>query len=224
MGIYRYFSKSSNTPRNIHHKDKGKPYFAAADFAKAIGKHVYTNDRGLVLINETPIKYTTNPIIDDCVVTLFDTPEKYADPDIAIRYIPYLHKQGKWTDHARVTKEQLKDLEEGEETEWPLTPESEYNLNGFNSTLLGSKVPSPGVYPRILFSPQDIPMLKRHIANNKSAQKGLIEIEILLKRLGLMRRPVMAKYSNYYTTENWMKYVVNKNFRKRVQPYIMSPN
>lgn len=124
-------------------KVKGKPYFAAADFAKAIGKHIYTNDRGLVLISDTPIKYTTNPIIDDCVVTLFDTPEKYADPDIAIRYIPYLHKQGKWTDHARVTKEQLKDLEEGEETEWPLTPESEYNLNGFNSTLLGSKVPSP---------------------------------------------------------------------------------
>lgn len=76
-------------------------------------------------------------------------------------------------------------MEEGEETEWPLTPESEYNLNGFNSTLLGSKVPSPGVYPRILFSPQDIPMLKRHIANNKSAQKGLIEIEILLKKTWL---------------------------------------
>ena len=139
------FPKAQILPEISIIKIKGKPYFAAADFAKAIGKHVYTNDRGLVLINETPIKYTTNPIIDDCVVTLFDTPEKYADPDIAIRYIPYLHKQGKWTDHARVTKEQLKDLEEGEETEWPLTPESEYNLNGFNSTLLGSKVPSPGV-------------------------------------------------------------------------------
>lgn len=52
-------------------KVKGKPYFAASDFTKAIGKHIYTNGRGLVLISDTPIKYTTNPIIDDCVVNLF---------------------------------------------------------------------------------------------------------------------------------------------------------
>lgn len=36
---------------------------------------------------------------------------------MAIRYIPYLHKQEKWTNYTRVTKEQSKDLEEGEETE-----------------------------------------------------------------------------------------------------------
>ena len=164
---------------------KGKTYFAVADFARQIGKQVFTNERGLVLIADESISYTANSVQDDCVVTLFDTPEKYADPDISIRYIPYLKQQGKWTDHARVTKEQLKDIEEGEETEWPLTPKSEYHLDGFNSTLLGSKVPSPGIYPRILFSPQDIPMLKKHIANNKSAQKGLIEIEVLLKKTWL---------------------------------------
>lgn len=164
---------------------KGKTYFAVADFARQIGKQVFTNERGLVLIDDENISYTANAVQDDCVVTLFDTPEKYADPDISIRYIPYLKQQGKWTDHARVTKKQLKEIEEGEETEWPLTPQSEYNLDGFNSTLLGSKVPAPGVYPRLLFSPRDIPMLKKHIAANKSAQKGFAEIEVLFKKTWL---------------------------------------
>ena len=134
---------------------------------------MFTNERGLVLIDDESISYTANSVQDDCVVTLFDTPEKYADPDISIRYIPYLKQQGKWTDHARVTKEQLKDIEEGEETKWPLTPKSEYHLDGFNSTLLGSKVPSPGIYPRILFSPQGFYYDERTYSQQQISTKGI---------------------------------------------------
>ena len=75
---------------------KGKTYFSVADFARQIGKQVFTNERGLVLIDDENISYTADTVQDDCVVTLFDTPEKYADPNISIRYIPYLKQQGKW--------------------------------------------------------------------------------------------------------------------------------
>lgn len=164
---------------------KGKKYFAAEDLALYLNKSIYKNNRGLLLIGNNKISYNADKVEDDCVVTLFDTPEKYADPDVATEYIPYLRKQGKWYEHARVTNEQLRDLEYGEEEEWYITPKNEYDLEGFNSNLLGSKVPPPGVYPRILFSPKDIPMLRKHIEKNVSAQKGLLEIEVLLKKTWL---------------------------------------
>jgi hypothetical protein len=104
------------------------------------------------------------------------------DPAIATKYIPTLKAQGKWTDHARVKPADLKALEEGKETEWKFTPKSEYDYAGFNQSLLGSKVPAPGVYPRLLFSPEDLPMLRKHIAENKMAQKSMTEIEVLFKK------------------------------------------
>ena len=155
----------------------GKSYFSAADLAKSLGKYIFQTKRGLLLISDKSIGYKgeNNKVLDDCVVTLFDTPEKLADPDIATAYIPSLKAQGKWTDYVKVTPEQQKILD-GPETKWKMTPESEFDYTGFNKTLLGTAVPPPGVYPRILFSEADIPMLYNRIAGNKVGQKSLIEI------------------------------------------------
>ena len=160
----------------------GKSYFSAADLAKNLGKQIFQTKRGLLLISDSSINYKgkNDKVLDDCVVTLFDTPEKLADPDIATEYIPSLKAQGKWTNFVKVTPEQQKILD-GPETKWKMTPESEFDYSGFNKPLLGSAVPPPGVYPRILFSEADIPMLYNRIASNKVGQKSLIEIEYLLK-------------------------------------------
>ena len=162
---------------------KGHPYVSANDLAKLAGKELYQTKRGLLLLSDKPITYREgqNAVLDDCIVTLFDTPEKIIDPDIATRYIPRLAKQGKWTDHAKATPEQLK-LLAGPEAEWPETPQSQYDFKGFNQKLLGTAVPAPDVYPRLLFSPTDLPMLRQHIQQHKSAQKSLIDIEVLFKK------------------------------------------
>ena len=82
------------------------------------------------------------------------------NPTSPAKYIPTLARQGKWTDHVKVTPEQLAILN-GPETDWPTAPKSEYDFTGFDETLLGSKVPPPGVYPRVLFSPEDVPSWRR---------------------------------------------------------------
>ncbi|MEI6751871.1 MAG: hypothetical protein WCK78_01765 [Paludibacter sp.] len=161
----------------------GANYISVADLAKSAGKQTLQTKRGLLLISKKPIAYADNDqTLSDCIVAAFDTPEKLMEPDMAMKYIPTLKEQGKWTEHARVTPEQLKELEGDEETVWPETPRAAYNFTGFNFKLLGSKVPAPGIYPRLLFSPEDIPMLVQHIKENKSAQKSMIEIEVLFKK------------------------------------------
>ncbi|MFP5039897.1 hypothetical protein [Parasediminibacterium sp. JCM 36343] len=160
---------------------KGATYFDAAAYSKSLSKQVYQTKRGLLLISNNKINYNENDkVLDDCVVTLFDTPEKFADPDIATQYIPTLKRQGKWTDFVKVTPEQQKVLD-GPETDWQFTPASKYDYTGFNTRLLGSKVPAPGIYPRILFSEADIPMLAERIMSSKLGQKSMIEVEYLLK-------------------------------------------
>lgn len=161
---------------------KGKPWVALADVARQRGLKVYQHPRGLLLIGETEIGFGKDeqPLLDS-VIALFDTPEKYADPAIAARYIPRLKAQGMWTEHATATPEQLKTLA-GPEAEWPETPRNEYDFTGFNRTLLGSKVPAPGIYPRLLFSPEDLPALRQRIKASKVMQMSMIEIETLLKK------------------------------------------
>lgn len=160
---------------------KNAAYFDVAALAKSAGKQIFQTKRGLLLISNNPINYNENDkILDDCVVTLFDTPEKLADPDIATTYVPSLKGQGKWTEHVKVTPEQLKILN-GPETDWQFTPIAQYDYTGFNTKLLGSKVPAPGIFPRILFSEQDIPMFAERMKSNKIGQMSMIEIDYLLK-------------------------------------------
>ena len=150
--------------------------------AEGRGLKVYQHPRGLMLIGDTLASFAANEsVLLDNVITLFDTPEKFADPDISARYVPALARQGKWTDHVKVTPAQLAILN-GPETKWPMTPETEFDFTGFNRKLLGSKVPAPGVYPRILFSPEDVPMLAERIKSSRIGQMSLIEIEFLMKK------------------------------------------
>ena len=160
----------------------GKPYVPLAKLAESKGLRVYRNPRGLLLIGEKAIEFKdSESVLLDTVVTLFDTPEKFADPDVVTRSIPTLKRQGKWTDHVKVTPEQLAILN-GPETKWPSAPKSEYNLTGFDFKLLGSKVPKPGVYPRILFNSEDVPLLAARVKSTKAGQMALIEMEHLFKK------------------------------------------
>lgn len=106
-----------------------------------------------------------------------DTPSTLADPEALRQAIPVLREQRHWTEFA--TPEQIK-LYDGQETIYPEISASAYDLTGFDAALLGSPVPAPGVHPRILFSPADIPLLKRRIEENKAGQKALLETRFLL--------------------------------------------
>ncbi len=149
--------------------------------AKKRGFQIF-QDGKLLILSKQPFSFADNEKpLEQSVITLFDTPEKLADPDIATKYIPTLTRQGKWTDHVKVTPEQQAILD-GPETKWQTAPKSDYDFNGFNEKLLGSKVPAPGVYPRLLFSEADLPMLAERIKKNKVGQRSLIEMECIFKR------------------------------------------
>ncbi len=93
-----------------------------------------------------------------------DTPMKIADPEAMRQKIDRLREQDHWTDFA--TPEQIA-LFDGPETEWPQLPMDAYDLTGVNLDIIGSPVPAPGVHPRILFSPEDIPTLRKRIVGTK---------------------------------------------------------
>ena len=157
-------------------------YVALADAAGELGLKVFQNSRGLQLIGKEEIAFSESESnLLDSVITLFDTPEKFADPAIATRWVPALKRQGPWTNYVKFTTQDLK-IYSGSETKWPSAPKSSYDYSGFNSLLLGSKVPPPGVYPRVLFSPEDLPLLAARVKNSKSGQKSLIEMEYLFRQ------------------------------------------
>ncbi len=106
-----------------------------------------------------------------------DTTSTLADPEALRQSIPALREQRHWSEFS--TPEQIK-LYEGPETVYPEIPASSHDLTGFDPTLLGSPVPAPGVHPRILFSPEDIPMLKRRLEQSKTGKKAIIETRFLL--------------------------------------------
>ena len=172
--------KIPGTARKI--EVKGRPYVAFTDVSEALGLKVWQHPCGLLLASRRDIAFDDkSKVLMDAVVTLFDTPEKLADPNIATAYVPTLKAQGKWTDHVKVTPEELKKIE-GPETEWPMTPESQYDYTGLNKALFGSKVPAPGVYPRLLFSEADLPMLFKRLKESKQGQKTLTEWEVMFRK------------------------------------------
>lgn len=160
----------------------GKPYVAIAPLAKEKGFTVSTNERGLLFLGKKQVTFSDKEkSLLDCVVTLFDTPDRFADPTIAPTIIPTLKRQGVWTEHIKVSKKDLA-LLNGPETKWPTAPASSYDTNGFNAALLGSKVPPPGVYPRVLFSPGDVPAMAEHVKKSVLGQQALIQMEELFKK------------------------------------------
>jgi hypothetical protein len=161
---------------------KEKTYYSIADVAKARGLTITQNSRGLFYAGVQKLEFDPGQsALLDSVIALFDTPDKLADPDIATKYIPDLTRQGKWTDHVKVTPKQLAILN-GPETDWHTAPKSEYNYDGLKQKLLGSKVPAPGVYPRLLFTADDVPMLTARLKSTTVGQMSMIEMEKLFKK------------------------------------------
>ncbi len=153
--------------------------FASA--ARAAGLAVSTHPRGVVLAGPAAVDLAALPSERlDALITLFDTPEKFADPAIATRSLATLTRQGPWTEHARATSEQLAALAQPE-VEWPTVPAANYDFTGFNAALLGSAPPPPGEYPRILFSAADVPDLAARLRAQRLWQLSLIEIEELFR-------------------------------------------
>ena len=165
--------------RRLSLEDRGL-YLSAADLATLAGKPMARHESGLMIIGEAAPAFFDDPVRLKAVITLFDTPDTLADPDIATEYIPLLKRQGKWTQWVKHTPEQLEMLE-GPETDWPMVPRALFNYEGFDPTMLGSPVPPPGVYPRLLFSPEDLPMLRERIKNDAAMAYSYAEMEALLK-------------------------------------------
>lgn len=160
----------------------GKPYVNMSRLAKEQGLKVSSPGRGLIFLGDHGVTFSeSEKNLMECAVTLFDTPDRFADPSIAPTVLPTLKRQGVWTEHVKVSKEDLA-LLNGPETKWPTAPAYSYDTNGFDSSLLGSKVPPPGVYPRVLFSPEDVPMLGARVKKSILGQESLIQMEELFKK------------------------------------------
>ncbi|MEI7948053.1 MAG: hypothetical protein WCJ02_15235 [bacterium] len=149
--------------------------------AQEAGWVVSSHPRGLVVIGEKAFSFDLPEAKLDALITQFDMPEKYADAALPPKYIAVLKKQGVVTEHVKATPEQLAILN-GPETKWETTPKYKFDETGFNKKMLGSKVPPPGVYPRILFSPEDVPVLAKRIESQVLGKKSLIEMEVLFKK------------------------------------------
>jgi hypothetical protein len=151
--------------------------------AASFNWEAHQSPRGFVLLsdNHTPIAFNEqDTLLTDNIVALFDTPEKLIDPGLVAKYIPRLAMQGQWSDRVTFTPEQAK-LLDGPETTWPEIPKSSYDLTGFNEKMLGSKVPAPGVYPRLLFSPEDVPTIYARMKSQKVGQTTLAKWDYLFK-------------------------------------------
>lgn len=181
--IYTVPRASYTPPAGVRRLDvRGQAYVALVDVAAAAGLHTWSHPRGLTLVSESPIHAGLELPQIETVITLFDTPEKLADPAITTRSIPTLARQGVWSDHVvNLTPEKLAKIA-GPETEWTFTPVEAFDFTGFDPTLLGSAVPAPGVYPRLLFSPSDVPAIYRRLQSQKIGQRALIEWEVLFKK------------------------------------------
>lgn len=161
---------------------RGEVYHPLPEVAAKAGLKISSGPRGILVLSRDSRTYADPDSAGALsAVTLFDTPEKFADPDIATRHIPALTRQEDWRQHVKVTPEQAA-LLEGPETEWPTTPASEYRTEGIATDLFGSAVPEPGVYPRLLFSAEDLPGIAQRIRKSVAGRMSLIEMEVLLGR------------------------------------------
>ena len=103
--VYHLAISEVTIPENIEQRFVGcEKYFAINDWAKQMGKIVYHDKSGLLLISDKPISYTgMDQKLADCITSVFDTPEKYMNPNLATQAIPWLKSQKPWTEHAKVT-------------------------------------------------------------------------------------------------------------------------
>ena len=106
-----------------------------------------------------------------------DSPRILDDLDALIKSRTNLAFQPQWTQFA--TPDQIA-LFLGPETEWPVIPPADYDLTGFDQKRLYSKVPPPGIHPRILFSPEDLPVIKKQFESTISGRQLLSHTDLFL--------------------------------------------
>lgn len=159
---------------------KKKGMVSIADLAARRGKKVFRDGRGLVIVTDEPMTLTDSELIDS-IVTLFDTPEKFADPTVAYRNIPSLRAWGNWKDHVRFTPEQLA-LYDGPEVEWSLISQKDYDYDGFAAAELRSALLPAGMHPRVLFGPGDIAALAERIRSSSAGRAAWTQVETTLRR------------------------------------------
>lgn len=91
-------------PADFRKEFNGKSFVNITKLATARGLKVSTNERGLVLICKREVTFPdAEKSLVDSVITLFDTPDRFADPGIAATIVPTLVRQGLWTNHVTVT-------------------------------------------------------------------------------------------------------------------------
>lgn len=142
----------------------GHAWVDLADVGNALGLHVFQDNSGLVSIGRKPdYDFTTHELtLHDSVVSLFDTPEKIADPKMALIYLP---APPPTTPAAKA----------------PSIPRAAYNLGGFNFKILGSALPPPGIYPRLLFSPDDLAGFQQRLQQFKTMQMSIAEMQTMFR-------------------------------------------
>jgi hypothetical protein len=112
-------------------------------------------------------------------ILIADTPRILDDPEAFEKNHPKLSSQRQWTEFA--TPEQIA-LFAGPETDWPVIPSSDYDLTGFDQARLYSKVPPPGIHPRILFSPEDVPVIKKQLESSTNGRQLLAQTDFVLSK------------------------------------------
>jgi len=143
----------------------GRTLVDFADAGAAAGLHYFHDPSGLACVGRKPdFDFTSHELnLRDDTITAFDMPEKLASPKMAQKYLLPLPSFAPAPKPAVI-------------------PRAAYDFDGFNVKLLGGTVPAPGVYPRLLFSPQDIPALQDRLKNSGIMQMSLAETEELLKK------------------------------------------
>ena len=164
--VYNNISRPAySPPSSVRTLDvNGRTYVDFADAGTAAGLHYFHDAGGLTCVGRKPdFDYTTHELnlLDD-TISAFDMPEKFANSKIAQKYLLPMPA------FAPAPKP-------------PAIPRAAYNFAGFDPKMLGGKVPAPGVYPRLLFSPQDLPVLQERAKNNRIMEMSLAETESLLK-------------------------------------------
>jgi hypothetical protein len=107
-----------------------------------------------------------------------DTPERLDDPEALRRSVKRLAEQEPWTKFA--TPEQIR-LYEGPEKVWPEIPADQYDLAGFDASILGGKPPAAGVHPRVLFNQEDLPAIREKILGTPAGQREFALTEHILR-------------------------------------------
>lgn len=118
-------------------------------------------------------------LLTGAVILHADTPRILDDPEALIKSRTNLASQTQWTQFA--TPGQIA-LFDGPETAWPVIPKSDYDLTGFDQSRLYSKVPPPGVHPRILFSPEDVPVIKKQLESTINGRQLLAQTDLALSK------------------------------------------